>query len=51
MCLSKEGNEFGLGLENSNGGVVISNVPGRANGLVRRGDRLLDVSVKNGFVS
>ncbi|VDL79048.1 unnamed protein product [Nippostrongylus brasiliensis] len=43
VCLSKEGNEFGLGLENSNGGVVISNVPGRANGLVRRGDRLLDV--------
>ncbi|RCN45475.1 PDZ/DHR/GLGF domain protein [Ancylostoma caninum] len=43
VCLSKEGNEFGLGLENSDRGVVISNVPGRANGLVRRGDRLLDV--------
>ncbi|KAJ1370763.1 hypothetical protein KIN20_032568 [Parelaphostrongylus tenuis] len=43
VCLSKEDSEFGLGLENSNGGVVISNVPGRANGLVRRGDRLLDV--------
>ncbi|VDM68839.1 unnamed protein product, partial [Strongylus vulgaris] len=43
VCLSKEGNEFGIGLENSDRGVVISNVPGRANGLVRRGDRLLDV--------
>lgn len=38
------GSEFGLGLENSNGGgVIISNVQGRANGLVKRGDRLLDV--------
>ncbi|KJH42613.1 core histone H2A/H2B/H3/H4 [Dictyocaulus viviparus] len=43
VCLSKEDGEYGLGLENSNGGVMISSVPERANGLIRRGDRLLDI--------
>ncbi|CAD6199708.1 unnamed protein product [Caenorhabditis auriculariae] len=44
ICLSKEGSEFSLALENSNaGGVVIQSVQGKINGPVKRGDRLLDV--------
>ena len=45
VSLSKEGSDFGLAVENAaSGGVVITNIQGKTNGIVRRGDRLVEVS-------
>lgn len=44
VSLSKEGSDFGLAVENAaSGGVVITNIQGKTNGVVRRGDRLVEV--------
>ncbi|PAV89696.1 hypothetical protein WR25_16712 [Diploscapter pachys] len=44
VSLSKEGSDFGLAVENAaSGGVVITNIQGKTNGVVRRGDRLVEI--------
>ena len=49
VSLSKEGSDFGLAVENAaSGGVVITSIQGKTNGVVRRGDRL--VEVRNFFI-